>query len=157
MRHPLACLALLCGALLSSPARANDSVAGIGAGGLEFETSDAVTMEKESLSISLSRIQVDYVFRNVTNAPVDLYVAFPLPIINLSEVLGYSGYNVPDPDSVNFFAFETRVNDRPAPTAVQTKAFLNGRDITRDLREAKVVFDIPGPKLMESLGPICAS
>jgi hypothetical protein len=152
MRHPLACLALLCGVLLSSPARANDSVAGIGAGGLEFETSDAVTMEKEALSISLSRIQVDYVFRNVTNAPVDLYVAFPLPIINLAEVLGYSGYNIPDPGSMNFFAFETRVNDRPAPTAVQTKAFLNGKDITRDLREAKVVFDIPGPRLVESLG-----
>lgn len=152
MRHVILALLLICGAASGAPARANDSVAGIGAGGLEFETSDAVTMEKENLSISMSRIQVDYVFRNVTSAPVDLYVAFPLPIINLSEVLGYGDHNVPDPDSVNFFAFETRVNDRPAPTAVQTKAFLNGKDITRELREAKVVFDIPGPKLVDSLG-----
>jgi hypothetical protein len=152
MRNTITALLMLCGALLNGAAQANDSVAGIGAGGLEFDTSDAITMEKEALSISLSRIRVDYVFRNVTNAPVDIYVAFPLPIINMAEVLGYGGYNVPDPDSANFFAFETRVNDRPAPTSVQTKAFVNGKDITRDLRDANVAFDIPGPRLMDSLG-----
>ena len=152
MRNTIAAVWMVGAAVAGAPAAANDSVAGIGAGGLEFETSDAVTMEKEALSISLSRIEVDYVFRNVTSVPVDIYVAFPLPTINLAEILGYSGYNVPDPQSANFFAFETRVNDRPAQTSVQTKAYLNGNDITRELREAKVVFDVPGPRLMESLG-----
>ncbi len=152
MRKTVTSLALICALLPGHLALANDSVAGIGAGGLEFETSDAVTMEKESLFISTSRIQVDYTFRNVTDAPVDIYVAFPLPTIDLAEILGYGGYNIPDRDSAKFFAFETRVNDRPMPTSVQTKAYLKGKDITRDLRDAKVVFDVPGPKLMESLG-----
>ncbi len=152
MRVRFTALALMGGLLTSAAALANDSVAGLGAGGLEFETSDAVTMEKENLFISLSRIQVDYVFRNVSDKPVDIYVAFPLPVMKLEEILGYGAYNVPDPESAAFIPFETRVNDRPVPTSVQTKAFLNGKDITRDLRDAKVAFDIPGRKLMESLG-----
>lgn len=135
----------------SCAARANDGAAGIGAGGLEFRQSDAVTMEKENLYISRNSIKVEYVFRNVTTAPVDMYVAFPLPKISMIDALGISRPNVPDPNNANFLDFSTTVNGQPVQMQMQSKAFVNTQDITSILTQLGVKFNIPGEQLTKSL------
>ena len=67
-------------------ARADDTVIGLGAGGLEFRTTDKVSMVKELLTISPQKIDALYTFRNRTKHPVELMVAFPLPVIDFSKL-----------------------------------------------------------------------
>lgn len=80
-RHSaLGATALMCALFATSaPVRANDSAAELGAGGLVFVKSEGVVMEREELTISQSKVQVAYVFRNDSRADVDTRVAFPVP------------------------------------------------------------------------------
>ena len=64
---------------LTSPALANDSVAGFALGALELRQTDSIRMVSEVLVLSPQEVSVDYVFRNTTAAPVSAIVAFPLP------------------------------------------------------------------------------
>jgi hypothetical protein len=77
-------LFIVCFFLLFQPNRslADDTVVGLGAGGLEFRTTDKVSMVKEWLSISPKLIDARYTFRNTTDQPVELMVAFPLPVLD---------------------------------------------------------------------------
>src|SRR5262245_22701222 len=69
----------LCAYLAASPALANDGYAGLGAGGLEFGNSDTIEMRSEDLTLSRSRVSVDYVFRNTGKADEEVVIAFQLP------------------------------------------------------------------------------
>ncbi|HUG62581.1 MAG TPA: DUF4424 family protein, partial [Methylomirabilota bacterium] len=73
----LACALL---GLAAAPAAANDSVAELRPGGLLFVTNDDVAMEREDLTISMDEVRVDYVFRNTSDNPVSVTVAFPMPV-----------------------------------------------------------------------------
>ena len=91
--------------LLASPALANDGFGGLAATGLTFGQTDAVAMEEEDLFISIDRIAVDYVFRNLTDQDVTGEVIFPLPPIHVGYILE-SQWNLPeDPDRENLVAF----------------------------------------------------
>jgi hypothetical protein len=76
---------------IASSVQANDGVASMAGGGLSFGKSDVVQMEAESLVIDLDgpRIRLRYAFRNPSNDPVTLDVAFPLPIAPVEALLGY--------------------------------------------------------------------
>src|SRR5262245_8833751 len=50
--------------------RANDTMATVGAGGLQFEQTDKIRMEREDLYLSPREVRVSYVFRNLTNQDV---------------------------------------------------------------------------------------
>lgn len=117
------------------PARANDSAAELSIGGLQFARTSAVAMESEELRISLDRVTVRYQFRNVSTAPVDLTVAFPLPDIDLSE-----GESIafPSSDPVNFVDFETKVDGSPVKFTIDQRATVGDKDVTPSLREYKV-------------------
>jgi hypothetical protein len=60
-------------------ASANDSTATLGAGGIVFDKTDAISMDKEDLFISESKIRVAYLFRNTSNKDIRTRVAFPVP------------------------------------------------------------------------------
>ena len=62
-------------------ARANDSAAELGAGGVVLTKSTSIVMESEDLFISRERVRVAYVFRNVGPSDVRTRVAFPVPDI----------------------------------------------------------------------------
>jgi hypothetical protein len=117
------------------PARANDSAAELSIGGLQFKRTSAVAMEDEALRISLDRVTVRYQFKNVSAAPVDLTVAFPLPDIDLSE-----GESIafPSNDPVNFVDFETKVDGSPVKFAIEQRATVGDKDVTSSLREYNV-------------------
>ena len=103
-------LIMICGALAAAPALANDSIAELGTGGLILSRTDAVSMLSENLSISPSKVDVDYVFRNQTDADVEAIVAFPMPDIAGSV---YDRPSIPDEESDNFLGFEVIVDGKP--------------------------------------------
>ena len=154
MRLPtaVACLGLsLLPTLSTAPASANDSVANLGAGGLEFAATEAVALEREDLRVSRERVRVDYRFRNVTNAAVELRVAFPLPRLDMQAVFGCSDVSIPYRDRANFLGFETRVDGRAVLLERQERAFVSETDVTGLLRELGVPFTSTGDDLPEAL------
>lgn len=116
-------------ALAAGPVAANDSYAGIGIGGLELRSTDAVAMLREELTIRPSRVEVRYVFRNETAAPVTALVAFPLP----EYALPADPWDLqPDPPSA--LDFTTRIDGQPVALRVDAIARLDGVARSADLQ-----------------------
>lgn len=78
----IAVLAMMSG----PPAAANDGpFLSVPAGGIVFQKTDAVSMDKEDLFISENLVRVSYVFKNRTAEDFTTMVAFPLPVYRLYE------------------------------------------------------------------------
>jgi hypothetical protein len=109
-------------AIAPSIARANDSTAVLGAGGLVLTKSADVSMESEDLEISDALVRVSYVFKNDGPADVTTEVAFPVPGIPIcdddhsDECLGKSAAIVPGDNPMRFKLFV-----EGKPTAFQTE------------------------------------
>jgi hypothetical protein len=125
----------LVGSINAGPASANDTAAELSIGGLQFSRTSAVSMESETLKITPDRVSVRYLFKNNTEAPVNLTVAFPLPDIDLSE-----GESIafPSSDPVNFVDFETRIDGQPVKFTVQQSARLGDKDVTKLLKDQQI-------------------
>ena len=126
-------------------ARADDTVIGLGAGGLEFRTTDKVSMVKELLTISPQKIDALYTFRNRTKHPVELMVAFPLPVIDFSKLNPHGPYiNIPNSHNANFVDFTTVVDDQQVHTLTETKAFVADKDVSAELKKLGIQYWLPG-------------
>jgi hypothetical protein len=66
--------------------RADDGAASIAAGGIVMVHEPRITMQKEVLRISESKVQVDYEFRNDTASDITTEVAFPVPAYSLDWI-----------------------------------------------------------------------
>ncbi len=121
--------------LPSSSAFANDSVAGVGAGGLIIGRTDAIEMASENLYISMDEVRVDYVFRNRTDKAVETIVAFPMPDIAANP---YTMPALPDNTSDNFLGFEVSIDGKPVSPELEQRAFAVGVDVTPLLAEHKI-------------------
>lgn len=115
---------------LPSAALANDSIAGLGAGGLILGRTDAISMQSEDLFLSLDEVKVDYVFVNSTDADLETIVAFPMPDIAANP---YEMPNLPDNTVDNFLDFEITIDGRPVQTKLEQRASAVGVDITDEL------------------------
>ncbi len=115
---------------LSAPAKANDSAAAIGLGGLELQQNDAISMDSEELFLSMERVTVKYQFTNTTDKNVTTLVSFPLPNIpnDLTDYLGDQGY--PDWEDRDF---QTKVNGTPVKLDYRQIATAHGKNITSRL------------------------
>jgi hypothetical protein len=121
-------------AVAAWPAAANDTVASLAIGGLQFEKTDKIAMLSEDLFLSAKEVRVRYVFRNLTKAPVTVRVAFPLPDVDYSDEGANIGYpNLDDPNYVNF---TTKVDGKPIALTPDVRAFVNGKDITAQILAA---------------------
>lgn len=120
-------------ALAAAPALANDSTAEIGAGGLQLIQNDKVQLLREDLRIAPERIDVRYVFRNLTADPATFLVAFPLPAI---DAITPQDMNVvlPRPDDPNFVGFTVTVDGAPLTPSLSERATLFGIDRSDALR-----------------------
>ena len=107
-------------AVLATGARANDSTATVGAGGLVLQKSNSIEMASEDLYVSADAIRVAYRFRNVTAGPVTTVVAFPMPPRSLATE--YGG-DVAYPTN-----FRISVDGRPVTARLERKATIKGRD-----------------------------
>ena len=136
------CLALMMVARAGSAA-ANDSAAELAAGGLVLVKTDAITMQREDLTLSPSQVRVRYEMRNDTGQPVTLRVAFPLPEVPSNSPDGmtvsagtYNGIAIKPPTDPNFLDFHVSANQRALTPETEIRAVLpDGRDITTVLRE----------------------
>ncbi|WP_187971049.1 DUF4424 domain-containing protein [Aquibium microcysteis] len=116
--------------LAATAARANDSTAELGAGGLVLSRSDVVEMAREDLFLSREAVRVDYVFRNRSDADVSSIVAFPMPDIEANPYLNVS---IPFDAGDDFLGFSVSVDGRVVAPALEQRAFAVGIDVTQDL------------------------
>lgn len=120
----LACLAAM-------PAGANDTMAELVAGGLNFVQTDAVSMVEEDLYISPERVTVDYVFRNTSDRQVTSYIAFPMP-----DIKGHyeSEIALNDREADNFLGFTVTQDGQPIQPNLQQRVIATGIDMTDEVR-----------------------
>lgn len=133
--------------LLAGPALANDGFGGLSATGLTFSRTDAVAMESEDLFISMDRIRVAYVFRNLTDADVTGEVIFPLPPISL-QYLQSSDFNLPE-DRENLVDFTATVAGAPVAVRIDRIAVIEPSFVEN--RPAAEQYDTPGQDVTAAL------
>jgi len=85
-----------------------------------------------------AEIRVSYVFRNVTDHPVETVVAVPLPDLDLSAGLEAPNWSFPV-NKPDFLDFKLWGNDRPVPATLERRAQFKGQDVTLDLAAAGVL------------------
>lgn len=117
---------------LTGGAAANDTTAEIGAGGLVYARSDDVSIESETLFLSMDRVTVDYLFRNHASYDVETVVAFPMPDIDMDP---YADIAVPRMND-NFLGFSVEADGQAIEPELQQRAYAKGVDVTDLLTEA---------------------
>ncbi|MDR3375615.1 MAG: DUF4424 family protein [Ancalomicrobiaceae bacterium] len=126
-------LAAALAALVAAPATANDSTAQIGAGGLVLVPNAGVSMQSEDLRLSVNSIDIDYVFKNDTDADITTLVAFPLPKLSGND----EDFTVQLPkenDPIDFIGFSIEVDGKKVSPQVEQRASVVGIDITDRLK-----------------------
>lgn len=134
MLNPLSASLLasvLCAALFTPQAGANDSIARVGAGGLTFVKTQDIRMASERLVITPEGIEVRYLFENDAPGPIDATVAFPMPAFGWN-----AGFSEMDLNNRPLDTFAVSADGAHVSTAMQRRALLDGQDITADLRRA---------------------
>lgn len=103
---------------------ADDGAASIAAGGLVvMKREPRITMAKEVLQISASKVIVDYDFRNDSDQDITTEVAFPIPAYD--HDLNRTG------QEAGFDDFQLWVNGAPAHYQVEARAFLKDKEYTQ--------------------------
>lgn len=117
--------------LLSHSAYANDTMAVLGAGGLSFTRTDQISMVEEDLYISPSKVEVNYLFRNMSDRNVSTIVAFPMPRIG-----GSSDFmaGVPDTEKDNFMDFTVEQDGHAIAPQLQQRVLVHGIDFTEEVK-----------------------
>jgi hypothetical protein len=141
MRYLFTVAAILSVSVTALPAQANDTMAHFAADELVFTQTDAVSMVSEDLFLSTEEVRVTYRFRNLTSQDVTGTVAFPMPEVRVTM----SDADYPDGPESNPMRFSVTVDGQPLPVQFQPKAVVDGRDVTRSLRE----LNIPVPPYAE--------
>jgi hypothetical protein len=118
-------------AALAAPAVANDTMATLSAGGLQFITSDKVAMVAEDLTVSPDRVTVVYRFKNNSASDEHALIAFPMP-----DITGSGDFTVaiPTEDAANIFGFATTFDGKPVAATLHQYAFAAGIDESEVLR-----------------------
>ena len=113
-------------------ALANDSMATLGAGGLEFMTTQDVEMASEDLFVSPAKVKVIYQFKNDTKTDQHALIAFPMP-----DITGDGDFTVaiPTEDPENIFGFATTFDGKPVAAELHQYAFAAGIDESAYLRK----------------------
>ena len=125
-------LGLVAATLSPEPAAANDSSAELGAGGIELVPNFDIEIAREDLYISPDLVAIRYVFRNISEEPVRILVAFPLPDIDMADLFEVD-VGIPSPQAANFVDFQTSVNGEPVAVTVEQRAISQGLDQTERL------------------------
>lgn len=133
----------------TTPAIPNDATAEIGVGGLQMVYNSAISVVSEDLYISPDEVRVSYRFRNDTDEPVTVLVAFPLPA--LGGTYDEIWYELPNPDSENYVDFTVAVNGKGIVPSVYSRATALGVDRTEELRAAGLPLNPASFELYEAL------
>lgn len=143
-----AAMAMLATTLSASLARANDTIAVLGAGGISISNTQDIEMESEKLYISPSEVKVDYVFRNTAGRNVEAVVAFPMPDISSS---GLEMEGIGNPASKNFMDFRISQDGKAIKPNLEQRAIVNRMDVTADLDAEGIPVFALGDKAVEAV------
>lgn len=126
-------LLALAGFLAIAPAAANDSSASLDADGLHFTYNPNIEVESEALWLSLDWVGVGYRFHNTSDHDISTLVAFPLPVMYISED---GNYVLPDNrDPINFIDFTVTADGKPVEPQVEVRATRFGIDVSEILKK----------------------
>lgn len=134
VRAAIAAFAVLSAAALLAPqsARANDSSAALGLGGITLQQNDDISLDAEELIISRRRVTVRYRFTNHSAHDIETLVAFPLPAVP-DEITGHMGdRGMPDWKELDFV---TRVDGVEVPLERVDSVTVAGRPVDARLKE----------------------
>jgi hypothetical protein len=137
----LSMLALL--GWIAEPSRslANDSQVMFGAGGLQFQQTDEVRMEREELYLSPREVRVSYVFRNLTDHGVHMTVAFPMPDVDVGEMVEAPHEFHPSSRDGDIFDFHVEVNGLEIVSDLDARAYRADqpdKEVTAILKESRM-------------------
>ncbi len=116
---------ILVASLASSTALGQVGTASIGVGGIVMTHENHITIDKEVLTISESKVIVEYDFLNGSDADITNDLAFNMP--------DYQPDQRPA-SSQGFEDFKVWVNQAPVHYSIEVKATANGHDYTSMLR-----------------------
>ncbi len=123
---------LLAATFLLTPqlAFANDTMAELKTGGLDYVQSEHVSMAEEQLFISRDEIRVDYVFANDSDQAVTSIIAFPMP-----EIVGSPDgmFAINDMESDNFLGFSVKQDGVAITPTLQQRVIATGIDVTEEV------------------------
>jgi hypothetical protein len=120
---------------LAGQAGANDSMAQMKTGGLEFVQNDDVVMAEEKLYVSPDKVTVEYRFHNNSAKDVESLVAFPMPDIEGNTELGVA---VDLDAGDNFLGFTVNQDGKDIKPELQQQALVNGVDLTSELKPLSI-------------------
>lgn len=134
-----------------SAALANDTTAELRTGGLQYTRSESISMEEERLYISPRQVRVDYVYRNTSEAPVETYVAFPMP-----DIPGGLEQNIDagDIENDNFLGFTVTQDGASITPSLQQRVYVGALDMTEELRRADVPMNPQSQRARAALGEL---
>ena len=127
-----ACLALF---LITLPfqTEADDSIAAIGAGGIELLQSDDIRMEEQDLFLTRDKVRTRFLFRNESDVDITSLVAFVMPDIQPEDLMKRDTIPL-----ANMLNFTVESNGRKVTPDYDLRAILNDKDITEQLEKLKI-------------------
>lgn len=136
-------LALSCGAgiALAPTARADDSSAMLGAGGIVLTKSANIRMASEDLYLSPNSVHVRYTFVNDGKKDIDTIVAFPLPDVDNYEY-SESAIGTTLDTTPNFVGFRLSIDGKAITPNVEERAIYKGKDVSAKVRAAGLPLNI---------------
>ena len=145
---PLLIAALL---ICCAPAFANDTMSQLGTGGLQFITSQDVSMDSEDLSVGPDQVKVVYHFTNKGAEDQHALVAFPLP-----DITGDGDFMValPEGEGDNIFGFRTTFDGEETPSTLHQYAFAVNVDQTAILKSLDVPLEPFGDNTIAALNAL---
>jgi len=122
---------ILVASLANSTTHADDGAASIAIGGIVMTREPRITMAKEVLSISESKVLVDYDFRNDSDSNITTEVAFPIPSYSFN-------YSAAPPQLAGFDDFKLWIDGKTVEFTTQVRAVIGKRDVTDLLKGSHI-------------------
>lgn len=125
---------------LSVPAFANGVISEFPAGGLEFKEAANIAIAREDLYLSIREVKVHYVYRSDAAETETHTIGFPMPRVPVNggpDFLGGSDASALA-DMRNYVDFKVSVNGKPLQAKLHEFAWVDGKDVSADLRASGV-------------------
>lgn len=108
---------------------ADDSIALVAVGGIEFKRTNDIRMTYEQLNISQDTIEINFKFLNTSNRDIQTTVAFPKPRYSYNP-----GFSESMANNKPLGSFSTEVDGQDAKVTIDRRALSGNKDITNQLR-----------------------
>ncbi len=131
MESKLIALLLVSIANIAKIALANDTISALTLGGIELQKTNEIAMQSEVLKITPKRVEVDYIFENLTSKEIKALIAFPLPPTTFCRA-EFDRYLKDGP----YVATEmrTKVDGKPVTLERHIRALIDGVDVTEKVK-----------------------